>query len=115
MQQDQSQDSVDDGSLSNAFESSLDMPIALRKGRRVAATKSVQRYGFENDISNYISYEALSPSYRAFVAALQAVIQIGKQLNWTQNGVLQRRVGGITEEPNLGINLSSKWQESSRL
>jgi hypothetical protein len=73
MQQDQSQDSVDDGSSSNASESSLDMPIALRKGRRVATTKSVQRYGFENDISNYISYEALSPSYRAFVAALQAV------------------------------------------
>lgn len=74
MQQDQSQDSVDDGSSLNASESSLDMPIALRKGRRVATTKSVQRYGFENDISNYISYEALSPSYRAFVAALQDVI-----------------------------------------
>jgi hypothetical protein len=74
MQQDHSQDSVGDGSSLNASESSLDMPIALRKGRRVATTKSVQRYGFENDISNYISYEALSPSYRAFVAALQDVI-----------------------------------------
>jgi len=31
------------------------------------------RYGFEHDISNYVSYGSLSPAYRAFVASLQFV------------------------------------------
>jgi hypothetical protein len=31
----------------------------------------MQRYGFNgHDINNYVSYESLSPSYRAFVASL---------------------------------------------
>jgi hypothetical protein len=30
------------------------------------------RYGFENDISNYVSYENLFTGYRAFVASLQS-------------------------------------------
>src|SRR5207244_2715799 len=54
---------------SSNSESSLDRPIALRKGTWVVAP--VKRYGFDDhDMSNYVSYEALSPSYQAFVASL---------------------------------------------
>ena len=59
---------------SNVFEGSIDLPIALRKGTRAATTKPVDRYGFNaHDISNYVSYEGLSSSYRSFVASLQLV------------------------------------------
>lgn len=37
-------------------ETTNDLPIALRKGTRAAVNKPIQRYGFENDISNYVSY-----------------------------------------------------------
>jgi hypothetical protein len=43
------------------------------KGRDKSSYKTVQRYGFEHDISNYVSYNALSPSYKAFAASLQVV------------------------------------------
>ena len=56
---------------SDAIEGSIDLPIALRKATRAATSRPVKKYGFNvHDISNYISYEALSPSYRAFVASL---------------------------------------------
>jgi hypothetical protein len=48
------------------------LPIALRKGTRVNAGVPAQRYGFEHDISNYVSYTSLSPAYRAFIASLQS-------------------------------------------
>jgi hypothetical protein len=51
----------------------LDMPIALRKGIRAATSKQIDRYGLVHKISNYVSYEALSPSYKAFVASLQSI------------------------------------------
>jgi len=60
------------GDTSGVSPSSL--PIALRKGTRAAATKPIEKYGFEHDISNYVSYDALSPSYRAFVTLLQTVL-----------------------------------------
>ena len=44
--------------------SSADLPIALRKDARAKAGVPPPRYGFENDISNYVSYTSLSPSYR---------------------------------------------------
>lgn len=51
-----------------ATEGSIDLPIALRKGARAATTRPVDRYGFNvNDIGNYVSYESLSPSYKAFL------------------------------------------------
>lgn len=53
---------------------SLDLPIALRKGTREAASRPINRYGFEHDIGNYVSYAALSPSFKTFVASLQIVI-----------------------------------------
>ena len=46
--------------------------IALQKGTRVNAGVPAQRYGFEHDISNYVSYTSLSPAYRAFIASLQS-------------------------------------------
>ena len=51
-----------------------DLPIALRKEPRAKAGMPPPRYGFEHDISNYVSYASLSPAYRAFVASLQSVV-----------------------------------------
>jgi len=51
-----------------------DLPIALRKEPRAKAGMPPPRYGFEHDISNYVSYASLSPTYRAFVASLQSVV-----------------------------------------
>ncbi|KAA0040720.1 Retrovirus-related Pol polyprotein from transposon TNT 1-94 [Cucumis melo var. makuwa] len=45
------------------YDSSLDLPIALRKGTR-SCTK--------HSISNYVSYENLSPQFRAFTASLDS-------------------------------------------
>ena len=54
-------------------DSNLDVPIALRKEARVKAGVPPSRYGFENDISNYVSYASLSPTYRAFIVSLQSI------------------------------------------
>jgi hypothetical protein len=51
-----------------------DLPIALRKGTRTSVGVPPQRYGFEHDIGNYVSYTSLSPAYKAFLASLQSVI-----------------------------------------
>ncbi|KAL0534391.1 hypothetical protein IC582_028682 [Cucumis melo] len=45
------------------YDPSLDLPIALRKGTR-SCTK--------HSISNYVSYENLSPQFRAFTASLDS-------------------------------------------
>ena len=51
-----------------------DLPIALRKGTREKAGIPGPKYGFDaNDIGNYVSYEALSPAHKSFVASLQLV------------------------------------------
>jgi hypothetical protein len=50
-----------------------DLPIAIRKGARAKAGVPPTRYGYEHDISNYVSYASLSPSYRAFVTSLHSV------------------------------------------
>ncbi len=50
------------------------MPIALRKDTRIGAGVPPQRYGFDHDIGNYVSYASLSPAYNAFLASLQSVI-----------------------------------------
>jgi hypothetical protein len=48
------------------------LPIAIRKGiRKVGPPKRLSYDDY--DVGNYISYEALSPSFRAFVASLQTV------------------------------------------
>lgn len=51
-----------------------DLPIALRKSTRTSAGVPPQRYGFEHDIGNYVSYASLSPEYKAFLASLQSII-----------------------------------------
>ena len=51
---------------------SLDLPIALRKGKRAATLTRTDRAGLAHSIDNYVSYDALSPSYKAFVASLQS-------------------------------------------
>jgi hypothetical protein len=53
---------------------SLNLPIALRKGQRATAGKPLERYGFEHDIANYVSYDSLSTGYRVFIASLQSVV-----------------------------------------
>ena len=47
------------------YDSSLGMPIALPKGTR-SCTK--------HTIANYISYESLSPLFRAFTASLDSTV-----------------------------------------
>jgi hypothetical protein len=62
-------------------EKGSDMPIAVRKGVRSNAGKHPRRYGFEdqhegddeNNISNYVSYDSLSSTYKAFVASLDSM------------------------------------------
>jgi hypothetical protein len=54
--------------------SSADLPIAIWKDARAKAGVPPPRYGFEHNISNYVSYASLSPAYRAFVASLQSVV-----------------------------------------
>jgi hypothetical protein len=72
MQGEQQEDDVDDSRSSGSCHSengsatideSMNLPIALRKGKR----------GVNHDIGNYVSYKCLSPSYRAFVASLQSI------------------------------------------
>ena len=58
-----------------------DLPIAIRKSVRSNAGKPPLRYGFEaqdegddeNNISNYVSYDSLSSTYKAFIASLDSV------------------------------------------
>jgi hypothetical protein len=52
----------------------LNLPVALRKEPRATARKPPQRYDFEHDIANYMSYDLLSTGYRAFIASLQYVV-----------------------------------------
>jgi hypothetical protein len=59
-------------STGNTMES-LDLPIALSKGTRAATLKEIDRYGLVHNINKYLSYEALSPPYNAFVAFLQSI------------------------------------------
>ena len=47
--------------------------IVLRKGTHETAKKDLQPALNEHDTGYFVSYEALSPSYRAFVASLQSV------------------------------------------
>jgi hypothetical protein len=74
-------DEVDNPSAPSGedINSSIDLPIATRKGMISTTGKPPERYGFEdgiedkNDIANYVSYESLSSAYKAFVASLQSV------------------------------------------
>ena len=61
-----------DESLVDNTVASLDLPIALRKGKHAATSTQIDRAGLVHDINNYVSYESLSPSYKAFVASLQS-------------------------------------------
>jgi hypothetical protein len=68
---------VDVSSTSEAeidVSSPVDLPIALRKDAQAKAGIPPPRYGFEHDISNYVTYASLSLAYRAFVASLQSVV-----------------------------------------
>jgi hypothetical protein len=52
---------------------SNDIPIASQKEPKSGAEVPPKRYGFDHDISNYVSYASLSPEYNAFLASLQSV------------------------------------------
>ena len=46
----------------------------LQKGTREAAQKALPaEFFYDHDIENFVPYEALSPSYRVFVASLQTM------------------------------------------
>ena len=58
-------------------EEEYNLPISVRKGVRNNAGKYLLRYSFEakaeSNISNYVSYDSLSPIYKAFVASLDSM------------------------------------------
>jgi hypothetical protein len=54
--------------------SPINLPIALWKDARAKAGIPPLRYGFEHNITNYVSYASLSHAYRAFVASLQSIV-----------------------------------------
>ena len=60
------------GNVSPTFEP-VELPIAQSRDRRVNAEKPPSRYGYEHDIAKYVSYSSVSPTYRTFIASLQAV------------------------------------------
>ncbi|XP_073101291.1 uncharacterized protein [Elaeis guineensis] len=59
----------------------LNVPIALRKPTRHAGIPARLKdgVGYKHDITNFVSYESLSPSYQSFIASLSSV-SISK--NW---------------------------------
>jgi hypothetical protein len=57
-----------------AIDDTLNWPIDLRKEPRSTVGKPGERYGFEHDIANYVSYDSLLPEYRGFIASLQSVV-----------------------------------------
>jgi hypothetical protein len=52
----------------------LIFPLLYEKNARANAGVPTPLYGYEHDISNYVSYASLSPAYRAFVTSLQSVV-----------------------------------------
>jgi hypothetical protein len=56
------------------LDDSLNFPIALKKEPRATSRKPLERYGFQHDIANYVSYNLLSSGYRAFIASVQSVV-----------------------------------------
>jgi hypothetical protein len=50
------------GDISRGIKKLLDMLISPRKGKRVARLKENDRDGSLHNLSNHVSYEALSPS-----------------------------------------------------
>nr|ABA94354.1 retrotransposon protein, putative, unclassified [Oryza sativa Japonica Group] len=75
------QGSLESGGEEEEVREESDLPIAIRKSVRSNAGKPPLRYGFEaqdesddeNNISNYVSYDSLSSTYKAFVASLDSV------------------------------------------
>ncbi|XP_073109562.1 uncharacterized protein [Elaeis guineensis] len=53
----------------------LNVPIALRKPTRHAGISGRLKdgVGYKHDITNFVSYESLSPSYQSFIASLSSV------------------------------------------
>ncbi|XP_073116145.1 uncharacterized protein [Elaeis guineensis] len=53
----------------------LNVPIALRKPTRHAGipTRLKDGVGYKHDITNFVSYESLSPPYQSFIASLSSV------------------------------------------
>nr|AAO20078.1 putative polyprotein [Oryza sativa Japonica Group] len=75
------QGSLESGGEEEEVREESDLPIAIRKSVRSNAGKPPLRYGFEaqdegddeNNISNYVSYDSLSSTYKAFIASLDSV------------------------------------------
>lgn len=75
----------------------LNIPIALRKGVRTCTN---------HPISNFCSYEGLSPPYQAFVLALDSV-QVPK---WRK--AVSEEIGALEKKWPLGNLRTSFWKET---
>ncbi|KAA0025138.1 Retrovirus-related Pol polyprotein from transposon TNT 1-94 [Cucumis melo var. makuwa] len=94
------------------YDPSLDLPIALRKGTR-SCTK--------HSISNYVSYENLSPQFRAFTAGLDSttiprIIYIALECPEWKNAVMEEmkaleknNIGEICALPKGHKPVGCKW------
>jgi hypothetical protein len=51
----------------------VDLPLAQCRDHIVNAGKPPSLFGFEHDITNYMSYCHVSPAYRTFIASLQTM------------------------------------------
>ncbi|CAO2199022.1 unnamed protein product [Urochloa humidicola] len=71
-QPEQVETSVPIGSVPSTLEQ-VELSLAQRREPRINAGKPAPRYGFEHDIAKYVSYSSVSPTYRTFIASLQAV------------------------------------------
>ena len=93
--------------------------LALRKGTREAAQKALPPEVFDDhDIGNVVSYQALSPSYRVFVASLQTVSmpkdwKAAKQdPKWRESMIDELEV---PKKQDMGVNHIAGRKESSEL
>jgi hypothetical protein len=96
-----------DGDSTTMGGGQMDLPIALRKGTR-ACVERLQKRHDECDIGNFVSYEAFSPSYKAFVASLYLF----------QQAMASGHVGratSIEKKRNLGVSISSNRKKGCQL
>ncbi|KAL8111350.1 hypothetical protein AgCh_019173 [Apium graveolens] len=71
------------------------LPIVVHREPRATAGKPPVRYGFEHDISNYVSYTSITPAYKTFIASLQSV---SIPRNWQEAKQDPKWLGAMHEE-----------------
>ncbi|XP_057478145.1 retrovirus-related Pol polyprotein from transposon TNT 1-94 isoform X6 [Actinidia eriantha] len=87
----------DSSSIEPPLINSVDLPIALRKGVRSCT---------QHPISQFVSYDRLSPSYHAFVSSLSS---ISIPQNW-QDAVMTSKWKGAMVEEMMALKKNGTWE-----